>query len=104
MPTSDSLVYLFESNSDALYIQLDNGPVWDIGNGVADVGGRFSDDAAAWVAGEWEPSESDGHTRANTDGLTMVAAWSRAGGVQYIHRPDNIGGTQRAYLGIGEAP
>jgi hypothetical protein len=101
---ADTVIKLYESPSDAIYLQADDGQVWDLGTEPADRPGGFAADAAGWLTGRWEPNEQDGHVRTDTTRLQLVATWSRAGGVQYIVRPDEIGGAQRAYLGLADEP
>lgn len=84
----------YESNSDAVYIQADDGPVWDMGNDVSD----FVTDVSTWLDGEWEPGEHNGQTRTTTDGLTPIATWSANDSLQLLVERDQFGGTAEGYI------
>lgn len=90
------MIRLYKSNSDAFYLQADDGPVWDMGNSPDP--GAFAADAAAWADGEWEPDEQS-NVMTTDEGLTLVATWDPVNGVQIVVDPDNIGGSQEDYLG-----
>lgn len=96
-----NIVKLFEDNSGAIYLQRD-GQTWGIGPVTFDMLGRFASDAAAWVAGEWEPSEEGGQVLAKDVGLDHIATWTSAGIriETYPHGSDLIAGNDgESYIG-----
>lgn len=103
------LVRLYESNSDAVYVQLvdDDGvhEVWDLTNEPADRPAGFIDDAQGWLDGDWAPGVDNAAVAGDAEGLRLVAVYHEpwgdsAGGVEYVVRPGSIGGAQRTYLGL----
>ena len=46
---------------DTLYMQLDDGPVWNMGPDCEP--GHFAEDARGWSAGEWEPDDRPQFTK-----------------------------------------
>lgn len=96
-------VTLYETNSDLLVIARD-GQAWSLHAPAGDyLNGTFTQDAQAWVEGDWEPDEGDGQTPTTiTDDLTPVAVWV-PGGVRLLVEADRLGGAARIYLhGRGE--
>lgn len=97
-------VNLYEDNAGHLFLhRLSDDTAWSLGTEPTD--GAFAKDAAAWVAGEWEPNENDGQTPVPLDaldGLEHIATW-RPRGVQLIDGAVGpaAGGAGRAYLGLG---
>ncbi len=98
-------VRLYESNADHLYIQADDGPVWDIGVPTDNGGEYFANDAAAWAYSAWSPNAEE-HTQTTADGLTHVATWlpnedggDHTGRIRFEVEFEQIGGAQAEYLG-----
>lgn len=93
----EATVYLLgRDGEEGVYIRKDNGTVW---LRTAAVGDRwFSADAAAWAAGEWEPTPGASHDwePAAVEGLTLIAAWTSSGGVHEVSTPGELA---RHYLG-----
>jgi hypothetical protein len=90
-------VYLLgRDGEEGIYIRKDDGTVWL--RTVALGGHWFSADAAAWAAGEWEPTPGASHDwePVAVEGLTLVATWTSSGGVQEVTRPTELA---RHYLG-----
>lgn len=99
---ADTVVKLYEDNADSLYLQADDGPVWNVGTEPVERDGRFCDDAATWIAGDWKPNERDGQTRTGEAGLRLLVTWTTTGGLQHIVRPDaSMGATAAAYIAGG---
>lgn len=90
-------VTLYETNSDILVIARGD-DAWTLHPG-ADLAGRFADDAAAWINGDWEPNEGDGQTPTHLDDLKAVATWSPRTGLALTVRRDSLGGAARDYIG-----
>jgi hypothetical protein len=78
MPNANNTVELYEDNAGAVYLHRGN-ETWSLGPVTADMSGQFAEDAAAWVAGDWEPNDNDGQTPTNLDGLTHIATWTPGG-------------------------
>lgn len=92
-------ITLYESNGTAVYLGR-NGEVWDLGPVTPDMGGKFTEDAQAWDAGDWEPSESNGQNPTTTEGLTAVATWDPAAGLTLLVDSGALGGAARSYLAV----
>lgn len=94
MDINTTVITCYKSNSDSVYIQANDGPVWDLGSNVSD----FVTDASGWVDGEWEPGEHNGQTRTTTDGLTPVATWNANDSLRLLVERDHLGGTADNYV------
>lgn len=96
-------VRLYEDNTERLFLhRLSDATAWDLG--APPEAGKFAADAAAWVGGGWEPSESDGQSpvpAAELKGMEHIATW-RPRGVQVIggRAGSAAGAAGRAYLGL----
>ena len=96
---------LFEDNSGAVYLRRGNDDtVWAFG--LAPDEGQFAKDAAAWHAGDWEPSEADGQSQipeADRLDLTHIATWWPDGIVDVLKdetATPAAGAGGRSYVGI----
>jgi hypothetical protein len=101
----DYTVTLQKSNSDALLIGFgakEDMQAWQLDGDVAKLGTHFAQDAAGWLAEQWDPWDSPGWVRVSTVGLVPVATWHPTSGhVTFpdIAHPEDIGGVQHLYLG-----
>lgn len=94
MDINTTVFTCYKSNSDSVYIQADNGPVWDLGNNVGD----FVTDTSAWLDGDWEPGGHNGQTQTTTSGLTPVATWNANDSLRLLVDRDHLGGTAEKYI------
>lgn len=100
-------VVMYESNSDAIYLQLANGTIWGMGNEPADRPGNFMDDAIGWVRNEWQPNQADGQLPTTDEGLRAVIIChvpddpAQRASLTALADPSHIGFTQRTYSGMG---
>lgn len=91
-------VTLYETNSDLL-VMARGDSAWSIGPATLDMAGGFTEDASAWIGGDWEPNEADGQTPTHTDDLTAVAEWSAEKGLHLLVDEERIGGAATIYIG-----
>lgn len=103
--TAPKTITLYETNSDIVFAQLNDGPIWALGAVTPDMHGNFATDAMAWCDGDWEPSENDGQRITLTDdGLRAVAVWDGTEqGTTYPVSQDSIGAPACLYI-LGVAP
>jgi antitoxin (DNA-binding transcriptional repressor) of toxin-antitoxin stability system len=90
-------VTLYETNSDLLVIARGK-DAWSLHLAGDHMEGMFAQDAAAWINGEWEPSEGDGQSPTSTDDLTAVATWDEERDVTLLVLADSLGAAAREYL------
>lgn len=96
---------LYEDNAGGLYLQRDGGRLWSLGViGLdAQFRGKFGEDAAAWIAGDWEPGEASGQTEIDDETAVVdhVATWEN--GAVTLSRINGYlaaGFSAQGYLGI----
>lgn len=91
------IIHLCQDESGAVHLQADDGPVWDLGDALNP--DAYAVDAAAWVHGDWAPSEPLGWTTTTPDGLTRVASWSPETGLVLHVAPEHLGAAAQQYIG-----
>lgn len=94
-------VSIHEDSSGAVYLTRD-GVTWALGPVTPDMYGQAARTAWAWCAGDWEPNEGDGQTRADDTDLTLIATWHTVGSLLIEtdqHGEPVAGAGGRAYLG-----
>lgn len=92
-------VYLYETDL-TVYLQRGHGPIWGPADGEAGppAGTTLAEDAAAWIGGDWEPSQGDGWATVDDGGeWEPVAWWTPWDGVQVTVRA-TMGANAREYL------
>ena len=92
-------IYLYEL-SGAVYLRREDGCLYrrtDEANPLPN--GEFASNASGWVTGEWRPRLRGGwepvEADEDTQGLTLVASWSRATGLRTLRA---VEGDARSYL------
>jgi hypothetical protein len=103
-----STIRLYEDNAGGLSAHKDDGPVWYFGVCGAVYGpdpAMFAEDAAAWLDGDWEPSENDGqHADGETepgDDISLIATYEDGSLVVIREQGSPVaGGSGEAYLGV----